>query len=129
MLFRSSSGASWQLYLNPGAALTAFQSFDPTLPKLSGDKAIVAACQNRQVSLGCQLDLPLDMLVEWNAARAAAAPPPLPPPGFGAPPADPAMGNPPAGDDPAAAAEPVNPKAAPLKAKAAPAKPGARKRP
>jgi hypothetical protein len=80
------AGASWLLYLNPGAAMTAFRAVDPSIPTISGDKAVLAGCQNRKVSLGCQFEVPVDLLVEVKQAIDKAAPQAPTPPTEGAAP-------------------------------------------
>lgn len=62
------------MYANPGIALAAFKPAFPQVPTLPTDRAVVAACQNRAKSWGCELDVPVALIA---AAKAALAPAPV----------------------------------------------------
>ena len=81
------AGAWLVLYGNAGAALAAFKPAFPQVPALPTDKALVAACQNRAKSWGCELDVPVALIAAAKAAAAPAAPAPAAPVGgpLGAP--------------------------------------------
>lgn len=72
-------GASWLMYVNPGAALAAFKAV-PGLPTIQADRAVVMAGQNRTKSYGFELDVPVDLIVAAKNAMnpAPAAPPAMP---------------------------------------------------
>ncbi len=87
------AGAWGVLYANPGVALAAFKTAFPQVPALPTDRAVVAACQNRAKSWGCELDVPVALIAAAKAALSPApvAAPAAPAPGpLGAPAADPA---------------------------------------
>lgn len=71
-------GAWGVLFANPGAALTAFKPAFAELPTIPADKAVVAACQNRTKSVGCELSVPVALIAAAKAALAPAAPAPAP---------------------------------------------------
>ncbi len=70
-------GASWLMYINPGAALAAFKAV-PGLPTIQADRAVVMAGQNRTKSYGFELDIPVDLIVAAKNAMNPAAPPAMP---------------------------------------------------
>ncbi|MBI5089118.1 MAG: hypothetical protein HZB15_09755, partial [Actinobacteria bacterium] len=50
--------ASWQMYLNPGAAMAAFKVAFPEIPALPTTAAAIVSCQNHVRSVGCALEVP-----------------------------------------------------------------------
>lgn len=86
---------SMLLYLNPGLAMATFAKAFPEVPRIQGDRAVTMTCQARARSMGCGLEVPVELIV---AIKNAATPP--------APVVDPAVAAPAAPMAPAAPAAP-----------------------
>ncbi len=76
------AGAWGVMYANPGIAMAAFKTAFPQVPALPTDRGVVAVCQNRIKSWGCELNVPVTLIA---AAKAAAMPAPAAAPGAPAP--------------------------------------------
>ena len=76
------AGAWGVMYANPGIAMAAFKTAFPQVPSLPTDRGVVAVCQNRIKSWGCELNVPVTLIA---AAKAAAMPAPAAAPGAPAP--------------------------------------------
>jgi hypothetical protein len=67
------TGAWGIMYANLGVAMNSFKAVFPEVPMLPADRGVVAACRNRAKSWGCELHVPVAVIV---AAKAAAMPAP-----------------------------------------------------
>ena len=66
--------ASWQMYMNPGAAMAAFKAAFPEIPAFPSTSAAVISCQNHVHSVGCTLEVPVDLIAAIKALAMPAAP-------------------------------------------------------
>jgi len=66
--------ASWQMYLNPGAAMAACKVAFPEIPAFPTTAAAVASCQNHVHSVGCTLEVPVELIAAIKAVAMPAAP-------------------------------------------------------
>ncbi len=68
----------WLMYVNPGAALSAWKVLGPQVPQLSGDKAATLNCANHVRSFACGVDVPVELILSIkklaDAGSAPAAP-------------------------------------------------------